>query len=187
MAGTEIDPTEYLRLARAAAYKVFRGHEHLRDDLIQEGQIAILRAAKYYNGRGSFASYAWRGVILAMSQCINQMGHVVRLPRPSRGATDELRKLREIAEGEHRDVHRIPLHEASLSALDHMIHQESVAAVRECVDRLPDRLREIVIQRWWHGQSFPAIGRAMGLTGQRVAQLHSRALNILRESLECVA
>jgi DNA-directed RNA polymerase sigma subunit (sigma70/sigma32) len=57
-------------------------------------------------------------------------------------------------------------------------------ALYELVGRLPERLQTVIIARYGLGGQSPAtyreIGVALGLTGERVRQLHTEALVWLR-------
>lgn len=69
---------------------------------------------------------------------------------------------------------------ANIDPVD-LIHRDQVdSALRDLVEQLPARLREIVIAHYGlsHNppQTFAAIGRKMGISRQRVHQLHSRAI-----------
>jgi DNA-directed RNA polymerase sigma subunit (sigma70/sigma32) len=59
------------------------------------------------------------------------------------------------------------------------------AAVRDLVARLPDHLRPIIVAYYGLGDdppvSFPGIGARLGLTKQRIHQLHNEALIWLRQ------
>ena len=58
------------------------------------------------------------------------------------------------------------------------------AALQEAVERLPDRLRDIIMARYGlagkSATSYREIGATLGLTGERIRQLHTEALVWLR-------
>lgn len=56
-------------------------------------------------------------------------------------------------------------------------------ALRESIARLPERERDLLEMHYFEGITFEAISRDMGVSKQRVSQLHLRAVRRLRESL----
>ncbi len=54
------------------------------------------------------------------------------------------------------------------------------------INRLPQRERLIVSLRYFEGTQFAEIARVLGVTESRVSQLHTRALRMLRTTLEPV-
>jgi RNA polymerase sigma factor (sigma-70 family) len=58
------------------------------------------------------------------------------------------------------------------------------AALQEAVERLPERLRDIIMARYGlagkSATSYREIGATLGLTGERIRQLHTEALVRLR-------
>ena len=68
-------------LVRAAARR-FEGRGVERDDLLQEGRIALVRAARTFDsGRGaSFATWARHCVDGAMAHAVRDTGHTIRRP-----------------------------------------------------------------------------------------------------------
>jgi len=56
--------------------------------------------------------------------------------------------------------------------------------VRAAVDALPPRLIAIIERRYWRDETLSAIAVDYGLTRERIRQLESRALDLLRPQLE---
>jgi RNA polymerase sigma-B factor len=60
---------------------------------------------------------------------------------------------------------------------------EQQLAIRQAVQRLPQRLREIVQKRYFQGQTQTEVARAVGVSQMHVSRLERRALAYLREAL----
>jgi len=96
---------------------------------------------------------------------------------------ESLDESREDTEGEEADslAVRIGTDDPGLEAV------ESRVAVRQAMQGLPRRLREIVRRRYFAGQSQRQIGRALGLSQMQISRLERRALEGLREELSSVS
>lgn len=55
--------------------------------------------------------------------------------------------------------------------------------VREAVDTLPERLKEIVERRYWRDETLAEIGTLFGVTRERIRQLEAKAFDDLRPKL----
>jgi RNA polymerase sigma factor (sigma-70 family) len=62
--------------------------------------------------------------------------------------------------------------------------QEDYRRLYSAVMELPDRERYIVIHRYWREQTYPTMGKHLGISQQRVAIIHKQALNRLREAIQ---
>lgn len=128
------------------------------DDALHEGRIGLWSALRYYDpSRGSaFSSYAVPAITRAVWHAV--AAHNQPLPLASVPSTAE---------------------EALDGAI--LVHTTQVEAVLlDLVDDLPARLREVIVDHYGLGdrppQTFAAIGQTMGVSKQRVQQLHVLAL-----------
>jgi RNA polymerase sigma factor FliA len=63
------------------------------------------------------------------------------------------------------------------------IEQEQLAdSLKRLVDALPERERRVVFYPYYQGLSFTDIAGLLGLTKGRVSQIHSQALQLIREA-----
>jgi RNA polymerase sigma factor for flagellar operon FliA len=53
----------------------------------------------------------------------------------------------------------------------------------EAIAALPERERHVIVGHYGRGETLQQIGMALGVSGSRISQLHSRALRLLRELL----
>jgi RNA polymerase sigma factor for flagellar operon FliA len=73
--------------------------------------------------------------------------------------------------------------DADMPPLETLERRELDAYVRDCVASLPDRLRYLVEQLFFHGRTASDLALEMGVTDSRVSQLRSEAMRLLREAL----
>jgi RNA polymerase sigma factor (sigma-70 family) len=131
-------------------------------DLFEEGRIGLWQAIEHYEvGRGvAFSTYA--GVVIQ-----NQVWQAVKRSRKAQG-------WQEAAEREE-DLERVV-----------RVWQE--AQIREALEEelkiLPSRLQDVIQRHYGLSgtapQNLAEIGRAWGLSRERIRQLHEEALGLLR-------
>lgn len=73
--------------------------------------------------------------------------------------------------------------DADMPPLEALERRELDAYVRDCVLSLPDKLRWIVMQYFYHGRTSAEIADELGVSESRVSQLRSDAIRLLREAL----
>lgn len=61
--------------------------------------------------------------------------------------------------------------------------EEERSALRASLEKLADRDRELIERHYFGGETFESISADMGISKQRVSQLHLRAVRKMRESL----
>jgi RNA polymerase sigma factor (sigma-70 family) len=61
--------------------------------------------------------------------------------------------------------------------------REQARRVREMVEKLPDRMRTVISEHYYKNTKTQAISAQLGVTPQRVSQLHHAALEQLRQKL----
>lgn len=74
-------------------------------------------------------------------------------------------------------------HAAGLDPEESAVESDARARLRSAVDRLPERAHRIVTWYYRDGLTLDGIGRRLGVTESRVAQLHADALDLLRARL----
>jgi len=131
-------------------------------DLFEEGRIGLWQAIEHYEaGRGvAFSTYA--GVVIE-----RQLWQAVKRSQKAEGWLER---------------------EGQEEALDRVVRVWQEAQIREALGEeleiLPCRLREVIERHYgWYGdlpQNLAEIGRAWGLSRERIRQLHEEALDLLR-------
>lgn len=135
------------------------GSREEAQDLGQETFLRVYREAKRYRPSGQFRSWLFR---IAGNQ-----------------ARSRLRRRRLVAwlrlDPETLDV---PAGEETVE--EALERQDTKAAVRRAIARLPDRQRQAVILRQYEEMSYREIAGAMGITVPAVESLLHRAMTTLR-------
>jgi RNA polymerase sigma factor for flagellar operon FliA len=67
-----------------------------------------------------------------------------------------------------------------------ILEEESRRELMSALDDLPERERMIVTLHYFQGVQLAEIARSLGVTESRVSQLHTRALRMLKGSLEAL-
>jgi RNA polymerase primary sigma factor len=194
------DPRQYEGLVVSIARR-YRGLGLPLDDLISEGQCGLLNACKLFDRSWGveFMTYATPAIRFAIVNAIAAQAGPIRIPRDlraaiARGETPDrpgrLRAAIAVAGLQPRDadVARVADRDrgpcapgADAAALPWEWLRELVGPA---VASLPTRTAEIVRMRYGLGGHAPmelhAIGRAMGITKERVRQIVQAALAKLR-------
>lgn len=73
--------------------------------------------------------------------------------------------------------------DSELTSLEVLERNESRRILRERIERLPERQREVLRQYYFEGRKLAEIAEVFGVTEARVCQIHTQALGMLRSSL----
>lgn len=179
-----IDPLNHLTLVHAVAQRRFQWAfgRVAYEDLVQEGMVALCLAARGYDGRTKFVTYAWVSIERAMHRFCDRMGGVVAVPqRSTRQISEKSQEKREQARKRPEDVAYLKTCIDECPSVEEQFERnEAITEVRTAVEQLSPRLREIVQRHWWGDETLPAIANDWGISPERVRQLHVQALGILR-------
>lgn len=166
-----------LVLSRASRYFLAHGD---RDDLIQEGMIALFQAVAACPAERftSFASYAFQAVDNRLVDLLRQeqsqkrqaLAQALSLDAPSQDQADR----QDLPLGV-----TIRLDQAGPD--DQVLYQESLKALAQALEEDLSPQEGQVLQAYLQGQSYEAIGQALGLTSKSVDASLQRARRKLRK------
>lgn len=155
MAEVHVLAHRYCR-ARLVSYS---GGRQLADDIAQEVCIAVLRGLPRYEHRG-----------LPFEAWVYSIAH-----RKVADAQRSLHRSRDVTVGDLPEVT-----DDSPTPEQSAIHDAEVGWMTELLDRLPEKLREVLILRVAAGLSAESTGRTLGMSAGAVRVAQHRALNRLR-------
>lgn len=201
----------YLPFARMLAAKVYAkrtSDEFEFDEYLQFASIGLIESIDRYDplegaSFRTYSSYRITGAILSglesLSEKQQQLTLMKRLRRErletlkeapaAEGGTDALfARLADVALGLalgfmlddcglYREVES-PAPDTSYGALE---MKELRQHMRNCVARLPDRERKLIVLHYFQQVPFDQIAVQMGVSKGRVSQLHRRALDLVRQ------
>ncbi len=168
-------------LVRHGALRYARIAPHLLDDLIAEARLAVLLAAdKYDPTRGAFPAFAYLKIDTACYCVVQQQRWAVTLPiyrgAKRAPAISAASLVRVGDDGEEREL---------LIAAEERCARDVLAieALSAAFQRLAPRERAVLEGRFAEDATLPELGERLGLSGERVRQLETRALAKLREAV----
>lgn len=156
---------EHMGWVAAVRWKRYRHVDmDLGDDLIGAGMIGLVQAARSYDGRGAFSSWAYLRIHGAMQDFLRcEYGRDGR-PKVAAMAVGDEAILGLMAGAAPEDDHALRL------------------TLRDEIARLPTRQRFVILARQ-DGGLLREIGEALGVTESRAHQLDALARATLRERL----
>lgn len=111
---------------------------------------------------------------------------LLREPRASEVAAAVDMDVTDMARVECDAAHMVPhdddtqtLTDAAADVLSALIDAQRIAALQAAVDRLPPRLRTIMLMRHGEGLGLREIGDQLGVSDSRICALHRRAVTLL--------
>jgi len=155
----------------AVARRMFR-HEQDADDAVQDAFISVFRHAASFAGNSRLTTWLHR---VTVNACLMRL----RSADKSTTSIDEL--LPTFVEDGH---HRRRPQEWRDEAINRLTLEETRAAVRKCIDLLPDAYRQVVLLRDIEGLDTEETAKALATTAGNVKTRLHRARLALRELLE---
>lgn len=159
-----------------------------REDLVQEGYLALMAAAETYNPkRGPWSSWAISKIRWRMKDYLRQEGLGRRTHRRNHVSLDEL-YMGQGEEATAHDLHRFEGHMADNRAEQDFEKVEDKDVIKTLVFVLnntpfPDERDRWMLILKLHGMTQLNISRVFGISEARVSQILRRALRLVKEEL----
>ena len=157
------------------------------EDIVQEGRLGALRSAQDFDPRrnAKFLTYAFYWIRHRMLEALGTGDvSISRRKREALLKTSEMPRLFSLDRplpGWDQDL-GTTLPADPEPDMDPILGSTK-ARIRAAIMALGDKDRELIIRRYWCGETLDQIGQSWGRTRQRVAQIETRALQRLRHSL----
>lgn len=161
----------------------------LRDDLVAAGMSGLWDAIRKHGADGS-EGFDWYVRVRIRGAMVDELRAQDWLPRRLRakreadsndgGSAPAVLRIDDVSEGDQGRYWRTGTCDAEL-AVESKLAAEALADALEC---LPERERHIVAMHYFKDVKFKELGAELGVSEPRISQLHSRALERLRNLLE---
>lgn len=155
------------------------------DDLMQEGRLALLRAHESFDPASNVKLLTYATIIIqrAMGDHARRLAHPVRFPRQRGTVRREVARISFnecVSEGSRQtwaDVLAAPEPDLEYSPAG-----ELMPLVEKAMLKLTAKQRTVINARFIHGRKLREIGEELGVTRERVRQIESKALRLLRQN-----
>jgi RNA polymerase sigma factor (sigma-70 family) len=155
-----------------------------RDDLVQEGYVALMMSAGRYEDVGaSLATFAGPGIKGAMLRFVQKWRGRGITGFGYQNGYERLPFMSLHTEGDGTDSDPITLLDLLPSGGPDPHAAAETSMVREAVQELPERERTVMMLFYWQELDQPEIGRRLGLSRRDVCRILRRARERLRERL----
>jgi RNA polymerase sigma factor (sigma-70 family) len=164
-------------------------------DLMSAGWFGLRRAAEKFDAeRGwTFSTYAVAWIRHAIQRAIADQRRTIRLPQWVQSQRDvplppDVLSLDAPLTSDGRSSTRLDLLAADCEDPREVAEaKQQRVRVEAALEELPERLRGVVVARFWRERTLQEVGDGMSLTRERVRQLEVDALARLRGTLREVA
>ena len=211
---TTIDAAVYLRENEGLIQKLANKF-HLetpkfsRDDLVQEGNLAAMRALEKFDpdrNKSKISTNVYSAVHRGLRDFVRRNKHDVHYtfyqqakdykeslekqtddeeaPRAKFGSKQSPVALRLDIDSDDENTFGQTIPSGSPPAIDELIRQEQFAILHEEIEALPERERDIVKARFFDGAKLAELARDQGCTRQRIDQISRRAMKRLTEKVK---
>ena len=159
-------------------------HHHTAEDLVQESLVAAWQKVSTFDGRSSLST--WLMGILKF-KVIDHFRRSTRTPTDRTAEPGDEGDPLEAMFNQHGSWKIDPNHHLAFLTAgpdDKAWHEEILERLRECLSKLPERLRLLFTLREVDGLDVPSAATAAGVTAGSAAVLLTRSRQRLRSCLQ---
>lgn len=165
-----------------------------RDDLVQEGNLAFVRALKRFNpedNRSKLSTYVYSAIYRELRDFVKKNKHDVKYSfhQQNKDYKESLKSedfvaANTVAVSMDNDADdSSPIKDTIASgvppALDKLIKEEQVEILYEEINELPEREKEVIMARFFGESNMADLARQQGCSRQRIGQISTRAMKRL--------
>lgn len=150
-------------------------------DIKQESYTAYLYALKSFDiSKGyKFTTYLEYPFKNAVGDLLGRSKHSVNEPLNTYKSLDKSVML---PDGKETELFELVPDKNSLDFMERMETLSEYETIHKIVDELPEPCKSVVNKHYFQGVTFTAIADEMGVSKERIRQIHLRALKILRNN-----
>jgi len=179
---------QYLPLVQRIAWRMAEQLCADRDDFVSSGMVGLVEAARRFDrtkGK-SFVAYA---TLRIRGEIMDDFRRLDTLPRSERARRKKDPHRAETGKGSQFHSWREFHPNALARAVDPRdkplrVRRDAAMTVTRLLQKIPPRLREVLILYWLEDKTDPEIGEMLGVTGSRVCQLRKKAQGLLRKAAD---
>ena len=149
----------------------YYNNKHEYEDLMQEGNLVVLESIKDFDESRGVYFLGYVKTTLRYTY-LNKHKEKHHLSLNVAVGDDGENELMDLLESDERSI------------LDILIDSEERCGLRDALEKLTDRQREVIIAYYIEGLSINDIAKRLGITYRTIVNTKTRALEILRESMK---
>jgi RNA polymerase sigma factor for flagellar operon FliA len=172
------------RIAKKVSFQI--RHRIEEDELMGWGYTGLLEAADRYvaGGPASFSTFAYHRVRGAM---LDGIGAIAPLTRNGYRKAKEREDVQALFPKELDEATMVDEESLSYPADARLEDKELIDLLREALEELPERQRELIRAHYWGGATLLDAGKDLGISKSWACRTHAKALSTLRRHVEAAA
>lgn len=180
----------HLRMVVSIA-KRYKVKEITLEDLIAEGNLALIKALKSYKTGNNFTSWARTVIQRDLIQFVSCTRHIIKCTNHTKNQGREAVGMNSFSD--MRPGYDDQTYEDMLPGSTEQEEQDERNDINNNLkevfannlSKLKDKHREVIEKVYYQGLTYEEIGDQEGKTGDAIRQRHNKAINLLRDLLTC--